>query len=136
MGLSLGYLRDNMVNITDDQSIAGIKTFSNVPLIPYPHTYNPAGDDTKVVSWGLLKAHLPGSSPGMVVGTGTLNGTSGVTITHNLGTSSHRLLVSISDTLTELQAADIGVIWTLKGTNTDVVYNTGSTGKAFDWFAV
>lgn len=76
---------------------------------------------------GSLKSTPP---QGMVItGTSTFAGSAGRAVTHNIGHTNYRVLI----TPTQDPQGYLGEFWVLKQANTFVVYNSGSAATAFDW---
>lgn len=67
-------------------------------------------------------------------GTGTFNGTAGVIINHNAGTSNYIVQITISS---PDPTGAIGIFWTESKADTSfIVKNTGDTGFRFDWVLI
>lgn len=62
-------------------------------------------------------------------GSANFAGPAGVTITHNLGHTNYKVMI----TPTSDPSGFLGEVWVVKSANTIVVYNSGSATTAFDW---
>ena len=91
-----------------------------------------AGIETAAISQTTADARYEKKSD-MAQGSSTFASTTGVTITHNLGTTAYRVMI----TPTAATGGTLGEYWVEKSTNSMVVKNTGSNNTAtFDWFVI
>jgi len=95
-------------------------TFTGTPLST---TAAVTTNTTQIATTAFVKSLFVG-------GSSTFNTTTGVTITHNIGSTNYRILI----TPTSNSAGYLGEFYAVKSTNTVVVYCTGSTTTAtFDY---
>jgi hypothetical protein len=87
--------------------------------------------DIGAASAADLAAHLADTVQAHKVYFGSANfaGPAGVTITHNIGHTNYKVMI----TPTADPGGFLGEIWVVKSANTIVVYNSGSATTAFDW---
>lgn len=87
--------------------------------------------DLAAASRDGLAAHLAETAQAHKVYFGSANfaGPNGVTITHNLGHTNYKVMI----TPTADPQGFLGEVWVVKSANTIVVYNSGSATTAFDW---
>lgn len=78
-----------------------------------------------------IAAHAAQTVEGHKVHFGSANfaGPAGVTITHNLGHTNYKVMI----TPTADPGGFLGEVWVVKAANTIVVYNSGSATTSFDW---
>lgn len=91
-------------------------------------------DGSNVIGDGGIR-YMVGSGTGISWGENTFSGMTGCIIQHDLGTHLHSTQITAGgdDAPTATGIAAIGGIYVTKGTNTDVVYNTGDAGQPFTW---
>lgn len=76
-----------------------------------------------------LSARLAGLQLSIQEGSNSFNGSNGVTITHNLGTTNFRVAI----TPTADPQGYLGDVWVIKASNTMTIYNSGSFRGTFDY---